>query len=177
MADAGPEDDHPEWSRLIAAAQDGDGVQDVLLSVHAVRHTYDPDRAFLPWLMAIHRHRLADWQRRSLRRAANEVAVDSLEETFAGAAANMDEEPAFGRNDVRAAVAGLPPAQRKALELLKLKDMSLKEAARHSGMSETALKVATRGLAVRLRGAVRHALRRVGAAAPRLARRRRRLKT
>jgi RNA polymerase sigma-70 factor (ECF subfamily) len=176
MAEAGPEDDHPEWSRLMAAAQDGDGVayehllrditpllrrvaarrlfaasaadiedvvQDVLLSVHAVRHTYDPGRAFLPWLMAIHRHRLSDWQRRSLRRAANEVAVDSLEETFAGAAANMDEEPAFGRNDVRAAVAGLPPAQRKALELLKLREMSLKEAARHSGMSETALKVAT----------------------------------
>ncbi len=131
--------------RLFAAgpADVEDLVQDVLLSVHAVRHTYDPSRAFLPWLMAIHRHRLADWQRRSMRRSANEVAVDSLEETFAGAAANTDEPAASKRSDLRAAVSGLPPAQRTALELLKLKGLSLKEAAQQTGLSETALKVAS----------------------------------
>ena len=30
-----------------------DSVQDVLLTVHAVRHTYDPTRPFGPWLVAI----------------------------------------------------------------------------------------------------------------------------
>jgi len=37
----------------------------------------------------------------------------------------------------------LPPGQRQALELLKLKEMSLKEASAATGLSITALKVAT----------------------------------
>jgi RNA polymerase sigma-70 factor (ECF subfamily) len=176
MTDTEVRDDHPEWSRLMAAAQDGDAgayqkllhditpllrrvaarrldrapaadvedvVQDVLLSLHAVRHTYDPTRPFLPWLMAIERHRLADAVRRRVRRGKNEVAVESLEETFADRAANTEEEEPSERKEIHAAVAGLPPAQRRAIELLKLKEMSLKEAAKETGMSETALKVAT----------------------------------
>lgn len=125
------------------AADIEDLVQEVLLSVHAVRHTYDPARPFLPWLMAIQRHRLADWLRRSMRRNANEITVDSLEETFADCAANTDDEEICDRKEIRAAVAGLPPAQRRAIELLKLKEMSLKEAAEQTGMTQTALKVAT----------------------------------
>src|SRR4030081_2436438 len=35
-----------------------DLVQDVLLSVHAVRATYDATRPFIPWLLAITRNRL-----------------------------------------------------------------------------------------------------------------------
>jgi RNA polymerase sigma-70 factor, ECF subfamily len=41
-----------------------DLVQDVLLSLHAVRGTYDPQRPFMPWLLAITRNRLADGARR-----------------------------------------------------------------------------------------------------------------
>jgi RNA polymerase sigma-70 factor (ECF subfamily) len=176
MPETDGRDDHPEWSRLMAAAQDGDRaayerllreitpllrrvaarrldqaaaadvedvVQDVLLSVHTVRHTYEPRRPFLPWLMAIQRHRMADWQRRSVRRGRHELAVDSLEETFSDRAANTEGGDTDERREVRAAVATLPPAQRQALELLKLRELSLKEAAERTGMSETALKVAT----------------------------------
>lgn len=191
MSDPEVRDDHPEWSRLMAAAQDGDAgayqrllqgvtpllrriaarrldhafaadiedvVQDVLLSVHAVRHTYDPRRPFLPWLMAIARHRLADSMRRSVRRGAHEVAVESLEETFAGRAANPEDEETIDRKEIHAAVAGLPPAQRRAIELIKLKEMSLKEAARETGMTETALKVATHRGIKALRGILGRAL-------------------
>jgi RNA polymerase sigma-70 factor, ECF subfamily len=41
------------------------------------------------------------------------------------------------------AIENLPPDQRQAIKLLKLKEMSLKEAARASGRSVAALKVAT----------------------------------
>ena len=125
-----------------SAADVEDVVQDVLLSLHAVRHTYDPARPFVPWLMAIERHRLGDWIRRS-RRRASEIAVNSLEETFADQAANTEDEEAFDGREIHAAVAGLPKAQRTAIELLKLNEMSLKEAAARTGMTETALKVAT----------------------------------
>jgi DNA-directed RNA polymerase specialized sigma24 family protein len=59
-----------------------DLVQDVLLSVHAARSTYDPERPFLPWLAALARNRIADGARRYARRTANEVVSERLPETF-----------------------------------------------------------------------------------------------
>jgi RNA polymerase sigma-70 factor (ECF subfamily) len=41
-----------------------DVIQDVLLTVHRVRHTYDPSYPFLPWLMAIISARAVDALRR-----------------------------------------------------------------------------------------------------------------
>src|SRR5207247_4228862 len=65
-----------------------DLVQDVLLSVHAVRATYDRYRPFLPWLIAIIRHRVGDAARRHVRKRTWEVAVDAYPETFAAAETN-----------------------------------------------------------------------------------------
>src|SRR5207253_195487 len=41
-----------------------DAVQDVLVTVHAVRQTYDPARPFGPWLTAIANRRIVDQVRR-----------------------------------------------------------------------------------------------------------------
>jgi hypothetical protein len=38
--------------RLHDASEVEDAVQDVLLTVHTIRHTYDPARPFAPWLAA-----------------------------------------------------------------------------------------------------------------------------
>ncbi len=127
---------------FLDAADIEDLVQDVLMSLHAVRATYDPARPFLPWLFAIARNRMADGARRSMRRAAHEVQVEELPVTFADDEANK-ETNRLGEDDaLRSAIAALPPGQRTAVELLKLKEMSLKEAAHASGMSVGALKVA-----------------------------------
>ena len=37
-----------------------DLVQDIVLSLHAARATYDPARAFMPWLLAITHNRMVD---------------------------------------------------------------------------------------------------------------------
>jgi DNA-directed RNA polymerase specialized sigma24 family protein len=37
-----------------------DTVQDILLTLHAARHTYDAGRPFGPWLLAIARRRIAE---------------------------------------------------------------------------------------------------------------------
>lgn len=119
-----------------------DLVQDVLLSVHAVRMTYDPQQPFLPWLLAITRNRLADGARRYARTSAHETVVEDLDVTFATEVTNpLDDE--YG--DVRAlhhAIEALPAGQRQAIELVKLREMSLREAAALSGMTVGALKVA-----------------------------------
>jgi RNA polymerase sigma-70 factor (ECF subfamily) len=119
-----------------------DLVQDVLVSIHAVRATYDPDRPFLPWLMAIARNRLADGARRHARVSANEITVENLPETFSGATTNRHPETYGDPQALRRAIDQLPAGQRKAIELLKLREASLREAAALTGMSINALKIA-----------------------------------
>jgi len=125
------------------AAEVEDLVQDVLLSVHAVRSTYDPSRPFGPWLSAIVRNRLVDGARRYARIARQEVIVDDIGVTFSSFETNeqsVDEDDAAALHEV---VRALPEQQRQAIELLKLRELSLKEAAQVAGTSIGALKVAT----------------------------------
>ena len=124
-----------------------DTVQDVLLTLHAIRHTYDPARPFGPWLVAIARRRIVDRLRRQGRARLHETPLEPEHETLAVTEANYAEGSidAFAVHD---AVQRLPPGQREAIKLMKLQEMSLRQAAEVSGMSIAALKVAThRGLA------------------------------
>jgi RNA polymerase sigma-70 factor (ECF subfamily) len=136
---------------FLGVADTEDLVQDVLLSVHAVLATYDSSRPFMPWLLAIVRNRLADAGRRYGRQHAHETQVDDLQVTFGEITTNTTEE---GPGDVEAleqAIRALPAGQRQAIELLKLRDMSLKEASAVTGTSVTALKVATHRAMLSLR--------------------------
>ena len=140
--------------RFLPSQDVEDLVQDVLLSLHVVRATYDPARPFLPWLMAITHNRVVDGIRRQIRRGANEVAVGEPPETFACDATNSPVEAYGDPEALRLALQRLPQGQRTAIEMVKLREMSLKEASTASGMSVAALKVAVhRGI-----GALRKAL-------------------
>jgi RNA polymerase sigma-70 factor (ECF subfamily) len=138
---------------FVGTAEVEDLVQDVLLSVHTVRATYDPRRPFIPWLMAIVRNRLADGARRYARHGAREVHVDNLDVTFADPHANTNED-VCERTSLHAAVQGLPAGQREAIELLKLREFSLREASSLTGTSVGALKVATHRALAALRKAL-----------------------
>lgn len=116
-------------------------VQDVLLTVHRVRHTYDPSRPFKPWLSAIAERRAIDCLRRASRRAAREIKDEVAYETFPDPQANRETEVHAVREQLTEALAGLPEQQREAIELLKLKELSLAEASKASGRSVAALKV------------------------------------
>jgi RNA polymerase sigma-70 factor (ECF subfamily) len=119
-----------------------DAVQDVLMTVHVVRHAYDPRRPFGPWLLAIANRRIIDRLRRETRLKAREIALSAEHETFSGAPANL-EQADFDEAALGEAIERLPPEQRQAIKMLKLNEMSLREAAAASGRSITALKVAT----------------------------------
>jgi len=121
-----------------------DAVQDVLLTVHAVRHAYDPGRPFGPWLVAIANRRIIDRLRRQMRARSREVELTAEHEAFLPHPANsLHDEISADEAALHAAVERLPPDQRQAISMLKLKEMSLKEAALASGRSVSALKVAT----------------------------------
>lgn len=127
--------------RFLDAAEIEDLVQDVLLSLHAVRATYDPSRPFFPWLMAIMKNRLADGARRQMRRSAHELQVDELPVTFSDDRENIESEVYGDPEALKRAIKELPAGQREAIEMLKLREFSLKEAASLTGMSIGALKV------------------------------------
>ncbi len=120
-----------------------DVVQDVLLTIHRARATYDPRRPFLPWLRAIAQRRAVDALRRRYRLAANEVQDDEAAESVPAPLA--EAEDTLARADqarlLAAAVAALPPGQRQAVELLALRERTLEEAAGDTGRSKVALKV------------------------------------
>jgi RNA polymerase sigma-70 factor (ECF subfamily) len=141
--------------RFLGDSDVEDVVQEVLLSVHAVRATYDPARPLMPWLSAIVRHRLADAGRRHARQGAHEMGVDDLDVTFQTPAANSREETFADPDALAQAIQALPPGQRQAVELLKLRELSLKEASALTGMSIGALKVATHRAIASLRRALR----------------------
>lgn len=126
-----------------------DAVQDVLLTIHSIRKTYDPARPFAPWLVAIASRRFVDRLRRQGRTRGRETPLTVDHETFSEPGTNLQESP--DRRALEGAINDLPPRQRQAIRLLKLDGMSLKQAAITSGMSITSLKVNTHRAVKRLR--------------------------
>lgn len=127
-------------------------VQDTLLTVHRVRHTYDPGRPFSAWLAAIATRRAIDLLRRRQRISKYETTDSQLIETFSGAAANNEVEALHSADEVANLLQRLPARQREALEMLKLRDMSAAQAAKASGQSAGALKVNAHRALKALRG-------------------------
>lgn len=122
-----------------------DVVQDILMSMHRNRHTYDPKLPFRPWISTIAERRTVDALRKMYRQGAHEVLVDEYPETFLSDETNtsLEDDLVFASgDDLNRALKTLPAGQRTAVELLKLREMSLKQASEVSGMSVAALKVA-----------------------------------
>jgi RNA polymerase sigma-70 factor (ECF subfamily) len=119
-----------------------DVVQDVLLTIHRVRHTFDPKRSFRGWVFTIARRRSIDVLRKTGRLSKHEECAE--QSVIEGAVSPTPEENPFEDLEpgLARAVASLPPGQRQAIELVKLRELSLAEAAAHSGVSAGALKVA-----------------------------------
>ena len=108
-----------------------DCVQEALLALHRVRHTWDRRLPFRPWMFAIVRHKVIDLlRRREVRRTEPEPA----EET-----AGPATDPSL-RLDGARLLAVLEPAYREALVLTKLDGYSLEEAAMRAGVSPGAMK-------------------------------------
>lgn len=119
-----------------------DVVQETLLTVHRVRHTYDPARSYDAWLAAIAGRRAIDMLRGHGRRQRRETHDEFAFEQLAGHDdASAQSERAQEASRLRAAIAGLPPGQREAVEQLGLKERSLAEAAAETGRNAGALKV------------------------------------
>lgn len=116
-----------------------DILQEILLAIHAARHTYRPEQPFQHWMYGIARHKMIDYFRRQMRKNTNEVNDEELV-TFLEDPANNPED-ALVREDIDKALQKLPRKQRAVVLLTKVEGYSMAEVAAKMGMSEAAVKV------------------------------------
>lgn len=115
-----------------------DCVQECLLAIHKARHTYDPKRAFRPWLFTIARHKTIDMLRQSNRHInkGDELGqVEPEEVTMASVQRMMDGAKLL---------IGLSDDHREVLMLTKYVGLTTLEAANSLGISESAVKARLR---------------------------------
>ncbi len=124
----------PYFKRLllgVSGVEAEDMVQEALLALHTKWHTYDPSRPFAPWMYTLARHKMVDALRRKHihlpLEAADDVAI-ATDERHAG-------------QELAPLLATLPEAQRRAIELTKVQELSVEEAARTLGRSLGAVKL------------------------------------
>jgi RNA polymerase sigma-70 factor, ECF subfamily len=115
-----------------------DVVQETLLAIHRARHTYDARRPFAPWFYAIASNRMIDSVRRERRVRSREVTDAELPDV---PDRSLESPTDVDVDAIRAAVAALPGRQREVVEALKFQELSVREIAARTGMSESAVKV------------------------------------
>jgi RNA polymerase sigma-70 factor (ECF subfamily) len=122
------------FRRRVPPHQLDDLVQDVMMALHAKRHTYDPARPFLPWLAAIARYRWIDHLRKVYKHESNMLEDgDAVEES--------QEDVVNARVSLERLFVHLPERQAEVIELVKIEGHSIREAAERTGQSESLVKV------------------------------------
>ncbi len=129
-----------------------DLVQECLLAMHNQRHTYQSDQPLTAWVHAIARYKMIDLLRAKQGREALHVPLDDELAVFA----ESTEEASDARRDIGTLLRTLPDRHRLPIEQVKLQGLSVAEAARRTGMSESAVKVGIhrglKALALKMRG-------------------------
>lgn len=116
-----------------------DIVQEALVGIHNAFKTYDSNRPYLPWMFAVGSYKAASYFRKLGRHKKNVTNIPANYEEWCGE--DLLERRIEVVKDIGAAIKRLPKKQRRAFELLKLKDLSVKEASEQMGISESAVKV------------------------------------
>ena len=119
-----------------------DVVQETLTSIHRMRHTYEPGRPVEPWIAAIAKARSIDVLRRHTRISKRETGEDTDVLSNHPDRGASTESRLVSESVIADAMANLTDAQREAVRLLKIEELSLAEAASVSGLSVQALKSA-----------------------------------
>ena len=116
-----------------------DLLQEILISIHKARHTYDGNRPYKPWVYAIARFRLQDHLRTHYADQLHHAAdLSDLEESLHE---NVTES-AFSYESISKEVQKLPQKQATILQMMHQEGFTAKQVADKIGMKESAVKVA-----------------------------------
>ncbi len=123
------------FARRVGMADAEDLVQETLIAIHTRRATYDTALPFTAWLHAIARYKLIDHFRRAgIRRT---LPLEDAQTVVA----EEETESAGARRDVEKLLGALSPARQELMRQVKIEGLTSAEAARRTGMSESAVKV------------------------------------
>lgn len=125
--------------RLSFTNEVDDLMQEILISIHKARHTFDGNRPYKPWAFAIAKFRLQDYLRShysdQLRHALD---LDELEESLH----EPVTESVISYESISGEVQKLPEKQATILRLMHQDGYTSREIAEKMGMNESAVKVA-----------------------------------
>jgi RNA polymerase sigma-70 factor (ECF subfamily) len=123
----------------LSAHEAEDVVQEILIGLHAKRHTWDETRPFLPWLYTITRYKFIDTARRLRREASHrvEITMDELSEIFEAPVEDTDRSML----DLERYLGTLPQGQEKVVRALALDGATVRVTAENLHTSEGAVRV------------------------------------
>jgi RNA polymerase sigma factor (sigma-70 family) len=113
-----------------------DIVQDVLLTIHLKRGTWDPSRPIGPWVAAIARNKLIDILRRRGRHIS--VPIDDVMDSLG----REDKTAEVSARDIDALLEQLKAKQRDIVRSISLQGSTIRETADRLHMSDGAVRVA-----------------------------------
>jgi len=125
--------------RLSFTNEPDDLLQEILLSIHKVRHTYDGNRPYKPWVYAIARFRLQDYLRTHYADQLHHA--DDISELENYLHENVTES-VISYESISGEIGKLPQQQAAILQLMHQDGYTAKEVAEKLGMKESAVKVA-----------------------------------
>ncbi|MBF7683111.1 sigma-70 family RNA polymerase sigma factor [Acinetobacter sp. B5B] len=117
-----------------------DIVQESLMNIHTLRHTYDPTRPILPWLATITSARAIDVLRKYNRHWKREIHDEVLLQQIIDQSDDHHTEHEDNIYQLDTLLQHLTAPQRQVIELVKLNELSLDEASKKTGLSISAVK-------------------------------------
>lgn len=115
-----------------------DVLQEILISLHRARHTYDGGRPLMPWVFAIAQFRINDHLRKLYAQPQDMVDIDAIAETLGSDVTKAGEE----NESVEELLKDTPEREKRILTMMYVEGRTAKETAYHMEMKESAVKVA-----------------------------------
>ncbi len=126
-------------ARRVGAADVEDIVQEILISMHKARHTYDGERPIMPWIVAIARFRISDHLRKHYAQMQHQTTdIAELENILA----DVTEVPADHESMIDELLQDVPEKHKHILTLMHMQGFTAKEVGAKLNMKESAVKVA-----------------------------------
>lgn len=115
-----------------------DVVQEILISIHKARHTYDGERPIMPWLVSIANFRITDHLRKYYAQMRHQtVDIAELENVLADVTSG-----ASGNESIDEMLEGVTDKHKRILTMMHVEGYTAKEVGKQLDMQESAVKVA-----------------------------------
>lgn len=125
-------------ARKIPMSDVEDVLQEVLISIHKARHTYDGQRPLMPWVMAITSFRVTDYLRKTYSEMRHrQVDIADYENLLEDVTQTTNQT-----ESITEMLNGVGQREHKILSLMHVEGYTAKQVGTQLGMKESAVKVA-----------------------------------